>query len=55
MRKYLKPALEMEAFDVEDIITVSTTEVDQGNSSSSGGNQDREDFAATPIDVINLN
>lgn len=24
MRKYLKPAMEMEAFDVEDIITVST-------------------------------
>lgn len=23
MRKYLKPAMEMEAFDVEDIITVS--------------------------------
>ena len=24
MRKYLKPAMEMEAFDVEDIITVSS-------------------------------
>ena len=23
MRKYLKPAMEMEAFDVEDVITVS--------------------------------
>ena len=26
MRKYLKPAMEMEAFDVEDVITVSITE-----------------------------
>jgi hypothetical protein len=27
MRKYLKPAMEMEAFDVEDIITVSVPEM----------------------------
>ena len=31
MRKYLKPAMEMEAFDVEDIITVSGMTEDGGD------------------------
>ena len=49
MRKYLKPALEIEAFDVEDVITVSGPNVYDG-----GG--DGDPLGATaPIDVIELN
>ena len=40
MRKYLKPAMEMEAFDVEDIITVSGIFVD-----------DTGDGAGAPLDL----
>ena len=45
MRKYLKPALEIEAFDVEDVITAS----------SQGGVPSYEGAPAPIIDVIELN
>ena len=48
MRKYLKPALEIEAFDVEDVITASTT---SGIIDSSGIGGE----AAPIIDVIEIN
>ena len=57
MRKYLKPALEIEAFDVEDLITASIggngptnhneTPIDDDDLSQGG--------AAAPIDLIELN
>ena len=56
MRKYLKPALEIEAFDVEDIITASSVTssiidgpvITPGQTPGGGG-------AAAPIDGIELN
>ena len=56
MRKYLKPALEIEAFDVEDIITASSVTgsiidgpvITPGQSAAPNG-------AAAPIDGIELN
>lgn len=55
MRKYLKPALEIEAFDVEDVITASGSitggVVDGTTVTPPGGNP-----AASPIiDGIELN
>ena len=56
MRKYLKPALEIEAFDVEDIITAS---VPGSNNPNNHGSQivdeSQEDPMAAPIDMIELN
>ena len=52
MRKYLKPALEMEAFDVADLIlTASGTQIPTGNQTT----EEDEAGIATPIDAINLN
>ncbi len=48
MRKYLKPALEIEAFDVEDVITASGTTGKTIDSGTMGA-------AAPIIDVIELN
>ena len=61
MRKYLKPAMEMEEFDVEDIITVSDipgggTQSDIGSGGTGGSGADSSVVGATaPIDLINLN
>ncbi|MBQ7542804.1 MAG: hypothetical protein IJT44_11000 [Clostridia bacterium] len=51
MRKYLKPALEIEAFDVEDLIL--TASADPLNPVVNPG--DSEGFAGAPIDAIDLN
>lgn len=51
MRKYLKPALEIEAFDVEDVITASVNQgVIDGNQIGGAGNE-----AMPIIDVIEIN
>ena len=53
MRKYLKPALEIEAFDVEDTITVSGN---NGTSTTPGGiDGGVVGQAGAPIDAIELN
>ena len=55
MRKYLKPAMDMEAFDVEDIITVSETDfTHEGIGSQQGSGFESESgngSAAAPIFV----
>lgn len=50
MRKYLKPALEIEAFDVEDVITASVT-----TSIIDGGRIPAPGASAPIIDEIELN
>ena len=56
MREYVKPALEMEEFDLEDIITLSgPTIVPVGNGGTGQRAGDTEDLAAAPVDLINLN
>lgn len=52
MRKYLKPALEIEAFDVEDVITASA-----GGITITPSNPDAEELgtASAPIEMIELN
>ena len=52
MRKYLKPALEIEAFDVEDVITASV-----GGIVITPSNPDGEELkeASAPIEMIELN
>ena len=58
MREYVKPALEMEEFDLEDIITLSgPTIVPVGNEGNGqpGGDNENLDEAAAPVDLINLN
>ncbi len=53
MRKYLKPALEIEAFDVEDVITASVP----GQIIVTPGGPDAEELgtATAPIEMIELN
>ncbi|MBQ7546696.1 MAG: hypothetical protein IJT41_07015 [Clostridia bacterium] len=58
MREYVKPALEMEEFDLEDIITLSgptTVIVNNGGNGQQGGDNENLDGAAAPVDLINLN
>lgn len=57
MRKYLKPAFEMEEFDLEDVITLSgTTGIGTSGTGSAGGDGDPNlDDAAAPIDLVNIN
>lgn len=55
MRKYLKPALEIEAFDVEDIITASDTDIPTRPPQGSENTDGEIIGATTPIDVVNLN
>ena len=50
MRKYLKPALEIEAFDVEDVIATVSIPV-----RPSIGDGDELGEAAAPIELIELN
>ncbi len=54
MRKYLKPALEIEAFDVEDVITASDP---TNNIHMHEGGDDGEELntASAPIEMIELN
>lgn len=53
MRKYLKPALEIEAFDVEDVITASGV---PGITVTPGGSDgDELNAASAPIEMIELN
>lgn len=56
MRKYLKPALEIEAFDVEDVITASVPGGGTGpNNEGQQGIENPTYGVAAPIDLIELN
>ena len=58
MREYVKPALEMEEFDLEDIITLSgptIVPVSNGGTGQPAADNENLDDAAAPVDLINLN
>lgn len=54
MRKYLKPAMDMEAFDVEDVITVSDPMNHQTLTPDPNTNKDFEEGIDAPI-FVNFN
>ena len=56
-KKYLKPAYEMEEFDLEDVITLSTQtqDVPTGGPTGQELEGDPDIDIAAPVDLINLN